>query len=61
MILSVSKEVRGMHFIGSGNKFCKHEFVAATYVNITAGEPYELEREVLERTGVYSATVVSEK
>ena len=50
-----------MHFIGSGNNFCKHEFVAATYVNITAGEPYELEREVLERNGVYSATVVPEK
>jgi len=50
-----------MHFIGSGNNFCKHEFVSAAYVNSTASEPYELEREVLERTGVYSATVVSEK
>jgi len=50
-----------MHFVGSGNNFCKHDFVSATYVNFTAGEPYELEREVLERIGVHSATVVSEK
>jgi hypothetical protein len=35
--------------------------VTATYVNVTASEPYELEREVLERTGVYSVTVVSQK
>ena len=49
-----------MHFLGSGNIFCKHDFVTATYVNVTASERYEWEREVLERTGVYSATV-SEK